>query len=51
MDAKDLMAKRRAFTPLNPDHLSKRIDVVLVEMREDGPFVTVKGRDVAWLLY
>jgi hypothetical protein len=45
---KDIMAKRWTLTPLNPDHLSKLIDLGLVEMREDGPFVTIKGQDAVW---
>jgi hypothetical protein len=46
---KDIIAKRWTLTPLNPDHVNRLIDLGLVEMREDRPFVTVKGQDVAWL--
>jgi hypothetical protein len=45
---RDIMAKRWTLTPLNPDHLSKLIDLGLVEIREDRPFVTIKGQDVVW---
>jgi hypothetical protein len=45
----DIIAKRWTLTPLNPDHLTRLIDLGLVEMREEMPFVTVKGQDVAWL--
>jgi hypothetical protein len=43
------MAKRWTLTPINPDHLARLIDLGLVEMRDDKPFVTVKGQDVAWV--
>jgi hypothetical protein len=46
---KDIIAKRWTLTPLNPDHVTRLIDLGLVEIREDRPFVTVKGQDVAWL--
>lgn len=45
----DIIAKRWALTPINPDHLTRLIELGLVEMREDKPFVTVKGQDVAWI--
>jgi hypothetical protein len=46
---KDIIAKRWTLTPLNPDHLTRLIDLGLVEMRDDQPFVTVKGQDLAWV--
>ena len=47
---RDIMAKR-TLMPINPDHLAKLIDLGLVEMREDRPFATIRGQDVAWLPY
>ena len=46
---KDIIAKRWTLTPLNPGHLTRLIDLGLVEMRVDQPFVTVKGQDLAWV--
>jgi len=46
---KDIVAKRWTLTPLNPDHLTRLIGLGLVEMREDRPFATIRGQDVAWL--
>jgi hypothetical protein len=46
---KDIMAKRWTIAPLNQDHVARLIGLGLVEMRDDKPFVTVKGQDVAWL--
>jgi hypothetical protein len=46
---KDIMAKRWTLTPINPDHLARRIDLGLVEMRENKPFVTTKGQDAVWV--
>jgi hypothetical protein len=46
---KDIIAKRWTLTPLNPDHLTRLIDLGLIEMRDDQPIVTVKGQDAAWL--
>jgi hypothetical protein len=46
---KDIMAKRWTLTPINPDHLARLIDLGLVEMRDDKPFVTIEGQDVAWV--
>jgi len=43
---KDIIAKRWALTPINSDHLTRLIELGLVEMRDDKPFVTVKGQDV-----
>jgi hypothetical protein len=37
------------LTPINPNHLTRLIELGLVEMREDKPFVTAKGQDVAWI--
>jgi hypothetical protein len=46
---RDIKAKRWTLTPINPDHLAKLTELGLVEMREEKPFVTMKGQDVAWL--
>ncbi len=46
---KDIIAKRWKLTPINQDHLRRLIDLGLVEMRDDQPFVTVKGQDLAWV--
>src|ERR1700759_3565151 len=46
---KDIMAKRWTLTPVNQDHVNRLIDLGLVEMRDDQPFVTVKGQDLAWV--
>jgi hypothetical protein len=43
---KDITAKRWVLTPIKPDHLARLIDLGLVEMRGDIPFVTVKGQDM-----
>jgi hypothetical protein len=46
---KDIMAKRWTLTPVNQDHVNRLIDLGLVEMRDDRPFVTVKGQELAWV--
>jgi hypothetical protein len=46
---KDIMAKRWLMTPINPQHLAKLIELGLVEMRDNKPFVTPAGQDVTWL--
>jgi hypothetical protein len=46
---RDIIAKRGTLMPLNQDHVRRLIDLGLVEMRDDKPFVTIKGQDVAWL--
>jgi hypothetical protein len=46
---KDIMARRYVLTPINPEHLAKLIDLGLVEMRDDKPFVTIAGQDATWL--
>jgi hypothetical protein len=46
---KDIMAKSWTLTPVNQDHFSRLIDLGLVEMRDDQPFVTVKGQNLAWV--
>ena len=46
---KDIIAKRWMIAPINPEHLSRLMALGLVEMREDKPFVTIKGQDVAWI--
>ena len=47
---KDIIAMRWTLTPVNQDHLNRLIDLGLVEMRDDQPFVTVKGQDFAWVV-
>ena len=46
---KDIIAKRWMVTPVNPVHLARLIELGLVEMRDDKPFVTIKGQDAAWI--
>jgi hypothetical protein len=45
---RDIIAKR-TLSPIDPDHLAKLVDLGLVEMREDRPYATIRGQDVAWL--
>jgi hypothetical protein len=33
---------------INKEHLAKLIDLGLVEMREDVPYLTVAGRNAVW---
>jgi hypothetical protein len=44
-----IIAKRWVLKPINPEHLTKLIELDLVEMRDDKPFVTPAGQDVTWL--
>jgi hypothetical protein len=46
---KDIIARRWVTTPINPQHLAKLIELGLVEMRDDEPYVTPAGQDVTWL--
>jgi hypothetical protein len=46
---KDIIAKRWLLSPPDPEHLSKLIDLGLVEMLDDKPFATPIGQDAAWL--
>ena len=46
---KDIIAKRWMLCPVNPEHLSKLIELGLVEMRDDAPFVTTAGQELVWL--
>jgi hypothetical protein len=46
---KDIIAKRWLLAPPNPEHVAKLKALGLVEMRDDKPFVTPLGQDVAWL--
>jgi hypothetical protein len=46
MDAKDIAAKRSWI--INKDHVSKLIELGLVEMRDDKPFLTIAGQNTAW---
>jgi hypothetical protein len=43
---KDIAGKR--WSILNQAHVPKLIELGLVEMREDRPFLTVAGQDTAW---
>ena len=43
---KDIAAKRKWI--INQDHLAKLIELGLVEMREDVPYVTVAGQNTMW---
>ena len=45
---KDIVAKRWMLCPVNPEHLSRLIDLGLVEMREDTPFATPVGQEFVW---
>jgi hypothetical protein len=42
---KDIAAKR---TLINKQHLAQLIDLGLVEMREDVPYLTIAGQNAAW---
>jgi hypothetical protein len=46
---KDIIARRWVMTPINSQHLAKLIELGLVEMRDNKPFVTPAGQDVTWL--
>jgi hypothetical protein len=50
MPSRNITAKRGTLTPINPDHITRLIDLGLVEVRDDKPFVTAKGQDLAWLV-
>jgi hypothetical protein len=43
---KDIAAKR--LWMINKDHLAKLIELGLVEMREDVPYLTIAGQNTAW---
>jgi hypothetical protein len=45
---KDIAAKRWLTVPVDPLHLARLVDLGLVEMRDDKPFVTVRGQNVTW---
>ncbi len=45
---KDIVAKRWTLTPINQDHLKRLMELGLVEMRDDKPFVTPLGQDWIW---
>lgn len=44
---RDIAAKRSWM--INQLHLAQLIDLGLVEMREDVPYLTVAGQNAAWL--
>jgi hypothetical protein len=43
---KDIAARRSWM--INKDHLAKLIDLGLVELREDIPYLTVAGQNTVW---
>jgi hypothetical protein len=43
---KDIAGKRSWF--INKQHLPRLIDLGLVEMREDVPYLTIAGQNTAW---
>jgi hypothetical protein len=43
---KDIAAKRSWM--INKSHLAKLIELGLVEMREDVPYLTIAGQDTVW---
>jgi hypothetical protein len=43
---KDIAAKRTWM--INKEHLAKLIELGLVEMREDVPYLTVAGQNTVW---
>jgi hypothetical protein len=43
---KDIAAKRSWM--INKDHLAKLIELGLVEMREDVPYLTIAGQNTVW---
>jgi hypothetical protein len=43
---KDIAAKRSWI--INEAHVSKLIELGLVEMRDGKPFLTIAGQDTAW---
>jgi hypothetical protein len=43
---KDIAAKRSWL--INEDHVSKLIELGLVEMRDGKPFLTIAGQNTAW---
>jgi hypothetical protein len=45
---KDIVAKRWMLCPVNPQHLSKLIELGLVEMRDDVPTITPAGQELVW---
>lgn len=43
---KDIASKRKWM--INQSHMSKLIELGLVEMRDDVPYLTLKGQDTVW---
>ena len=43
---KDIAAKRNLL--VNKQHLAQLIDLGLVEMREDVPYLTIAGQNTVW---
>lgn len=43
---KDIAAKRAWI--INKQHLAQLIDLGLVEMREDAPYLTIAGQNTVW---
>jgi hypothetical protein len=48
MDAQGIAAKRFTITPVDPLHLQRLIDLRLVELRENVPFLTYLGEREVW---
>lgn len=45
---KDIAAKRFTITPVDPLHLQRLIDLRLVELRDNVPFLTYLGEREVW---
>jgi hypothetical protein len=39
---------RKTWMMINKAHVSKLIELGLVEMRDDNPYLTVAGQNTAW---
>ena len=45
---KDIAAKRWTITPIDQLHLQRLIDLQLVELRDNEPFLTSLGQQIVW---
>ena len=43
---KDIAARRSWM--INKEHLAKLVEIGLVEMREDAPYLTIAGQNTVW---
>ncbi|MGH6714075.1 MAG: hypothetical protein ACREEK_34610 [Bradyrhizobium sp.] len=43
---KDIAARRSWM--INKEHLEKLVEIGLVEMREDAPYLTIAGQNTVW---